>query len=248
MCFYVKTSYMFLCVKKSPVIYPIAFNIFLMRFTYLFIAIVIADLIAVSMASKPLEYVFKPAIMLALGIYFYQQAAGLTDKKQRNRVLLGTFFSLLGDVFLMFSGGFILGLASFLIAHIFYISAFYLDNDGFITQKRDRWAAVAGIFAYGVVFLSSVLPKVDGALVVPVGVYGLTILTMLLMALNRWKTVHQETFQWVFLGAVLFVISDSILAINKFVQPLPMSGIAIMLTYAAGQFFIVNGVLKGMKS
>jgi uncharacterized membrane protein YhhN len=230
-----------------------------MRFIYLFIAIVIADLLAVSMASKPLEYVFKPAIMLALGIYFYQQTAGLTDKKQRNRVLLGIFFSLLGDVFLMLSGGryssfilflfaniwgFLLGLASFLIAHIFYISAFYLDNDGFITQKRDRWAAIAGIFAYGVVFLSSVLPKVESALVIPVGVYGLTILTMLLMALNRWKTVNQETFQWVFLGAVLFVISDSILAINKFVQPLPMSGIAIMLTYAAGQFFIVNGVLK----
>jgi uncharacterized membrane protein YhhN len=219
-----------------------------MRFTYLFIAIVLADLIAVSMASKPLEYVFKPAIMLALGIYFYQQTASMFNKKQRNRVLLGVFFSLLGDVFLMFSGGFILGLASFLIAHIFYISAFYLDNDGFITKKSDRWAAVAGILAYGIVFLYSVLPKVDNALVLPVGIYGLTILTMLLMALNRWKSVSQETFRWVFLGAVLFVVSDSILAINKFVQPLPMSGIAIMLTYAAGQFFIVNGVLKSIKN
>jgi uncharacterized membrane protein YhhN len=219
-----------------------------MRFTYLFITIVIADLVAVSMASKPLEYVFKPAIMLGLGIYFYQQTAGTTDTKQRNRVLLGVFFSFLGDVFLMVSGGFIFGLAAFLIAHIFYISAFYLNNDGFITQKKDRWAAIAGILAYGVVFLSSVLPKVDSALVIPVAAYGLTILTMLLMALNRWKSVSQETFQWVLLGAILFVISDSVLAINKFVQPVPMSGIAIMLTYAAGQFFIVNGVLKAIKS
>jgi uncharacterized membrane protein YhhN len=215
-----------------------------MRFTYIFIAIAIADLLAVSLASKPLEYVFKPAIMLALGIYFYQQTVEMTDKKQRNRLLLGAFFSLLGDIFLMFSGGFIFGLASFLIAHIFYISAFYLDNDGLITKKRDRWAAITGILTYGIVFLSTVLPKVDSALVIPVAAYGLTILTMLLMALNRWKSVPQVTFQWVFLGAILFVISDSILAINKFVQPLPMSGIAIMLTYAAGQFFIVNGVLK----
>lgn len=219
-----------------------------MRFTYLFIAIVIADLLAVSLASKPLEYVFKPAIMLALGIYFFQQTRDISDKKQRNRVLLGVFFSLLGDVFLMFSGGFILGLAVFLTAHIFYISAFYLDNDGFITQKKDRWAAVAGILAYGVVFLSIVLPKVDSALVLPVAAYGVTIMTMILMALNRWKSVNQKTFQWVLLGAILFVISDSILAINKFVQPFPMSGIAIMLTYTAGQFFIVEGVLKGVKS
>jgi uncharacterized membrane protein YhhN len=215
-----------------------------MRFTYLFIGIVIADLLAVALASKPLEYVFKPAIMLALGIYFFQQTADMTDKKQRNFVLLGVFFSLLGDVFLMFSGGFILGLAAFLIAHIFYISAFYLDNDGFITKKRDRWVAIAVILVYGVVFLSSVLPKVESALVIPIAAYGVTILTMLLMALNRWKSVSQETFHWVLLGAVLFVISDSVLAINKFVQPFPMSGIAIMLTYAAGQFFIVNGVLK----
>jgi uncharacterized membrane protein YhhN len=218
-----------------------------MRFTYLFICLLLADLTAVLLASKPLEYVFKPAVMLALGIYFYQKTKNGIDKKQRNRVLFGAFFSLLGDVFLMFSGGFIFGLAAFLTAHIFYISAFYLDNNGFIFKKSDRILPATGILAYGVVFLSIVLPKVENALLLPVAIYGITILTMLLTALNRWKSVEKTTFQWVFLGAIIFVISDSLLAINRFVQPFNFSGFGIMLTYGIGQFLIINGVLKGMK-
>ena len=97
-------------------------------------------------------------------------------------------------------------------------------------------------------FLSTVLPKVASALQIPILAYGLTILTMLLTALNRWKSVEKTSFQWVFIGAILFVLSDSLIAISRFVQPFAMSGIAIMLTYAAGQFLIVEGVLKGMMS
>jgi uncharacterized membrane protein YhhN len=215
-----------------------------MRFIVFFIGLLLADLVAVSMNIKPLEYVFKPSLMLALGIYFFQETKKWADKKQRNRVLGGLFFSLLGDVFLMFSGGFLFGLGAFLIAHLCYISALILDNQGLIFTKRDRLIAVFGVFAYGIVFLSTVLPKVASSLQIPILAYGLTILTMLLTALNRWKSVGGTSFQWVFVGAILFVLSDSLIAINRFVQPFPMSSIAIMLTYAAGQFLIVEGVLK----
>jgi uncharacterized membrane protein YhhN len=218
-----------------------------MRFTYFFIGLLFLELMAVSIDSKQLEYLFKPALMLALGIYFYQQTAEIPNKKQRNRVLFGAFFSLVGDILLMFSGGFIFGLAAFLTAHLFYISAFYLDNEGFIFKKKDRFLAATGILAYGVVFLSIVLPKVGNALLLPVTAYGITILIMLLTALNRWKNVEKTSFQWVLMGAIIFVISDSLLAINRFVQPFPYSGIAIMLTYATGQFLIIKGILKKLK-
>ena len=58
-----------------------------MRFPILFACLVLADLIAVSMESKPLEYVFKPSLMLALGIYFFLETAKIQEKKQRNLVL-----------------------------------------------------------------------------------------------------------------------------------------------------------------
>lgn len=214
-----------------------------MRFPILFICLVIADLIAVSMGSKSLEYIFKPSLMLALGIYFFLETSQVETKKQRNRVLFALFFSLLGDIFLMFPNGFIMGLAAFLVGHLFYISAFLLDNRGGIFSKKDRLLAVVAILMYGSVFLSIVLPKVNVDLKLPIVAYAITILVMLLTALNRWKNVGNETFKWVIIGAVLFVISDSLIAISRFVGPFPMSGIAIMLTYAAGQFLIVKGVL-----
>ena len=104
-----------------------------------------------------------------------------------------------------------------------------------------------GILIYGVVFLSIVVPKVNVDLKMPIVAYGLTILVMLLTALNRWQNVGNQTFKWVLIGAILFVISDSLIAISRFVQPFPMSGIAIMLTYAAGQFLIIKGVLAKLK-
>jgi uncharacterized membrane protein YhhN len=88
---------------------------------------------------------------------------------------------------------------------------------------------------------------VDKALVFPVAAYSITILTMLQTALNRWKNVEKTTFQWVFLGAVIFVISDSLLAINRFVEAFNFAGFSIILTYAIGQYLIINGVLKGFK-
>ncbi len=215
-----------------------------MRFFVIFLSLLVADLVAVSMDFKLLEYIFKPSLMLALGVYFFQKTINTTNKKQRNRVLGGLFFSLLGDVFLMFSGGFLFGLGAFLVAHLCYISTFILDNQGFVFSKRDRFVAVFAIFAYGIVFLSTILPKVASTLQIPILAYGLTIMTMLLTALNRWKSVVKISFQWVFIGAILFVLSDSLIAISRFVQPFPMSGVAIMLTYAVGQFLIVEGVLK----
>lgn len=196
------------------------------------------------MDSKALEYVFKPTLMLALGVYFFLETAKIVDKKQRNRVLAGLFFSLLGDIFLMFSGGFIIGLGAFLVAHLFYISAFIMHNQGFVFGKRDRFIAAVGILAYGVVFLSAVLPKVNEALKLPILAYGITILAMLLTALNRWKNVLTNSFQYVLIGAILFVISDSCIAISRFVQPFPFSSVGIMTTYAAGQFLIIKGVLN----
>ena len=219
-----------------------------MRFTYLFICIVVAELIAVSMDSKPLEYLFKPAIMLALGIYFFQQTAKIEETKQRNRIFAAIFFSLIGDIILMFPSGFILGLAAFLVAHLCYIYAFMLDNNGIVFGKKDRLIAAIGVLAYAIIFLSFVLPKVQTVLQIPIAAYGLTILTMLLTALNRWKSVENTSFQWVFIGAIVFVFSDSLLAINRFVQPVTLANIGIMLAYSAGQFFIVKGVLKGIKN
>ena len=60
----------------------------------------------------------------------------------------------------------------------------------------------------------------------------------------RKGIVNSSSYNLVFIGAIFFMISDSILALNKFYQPIPFSNISIMLTYALAQYLIVLGILK----
>lgn len=83
-----------------------------------------------------------------------------------------------------------------------------------------------------------------GDMLYPVTVYMLVILTMAVTAFLRQGKVLPISYTLVFLGALLFMLSDSILALNKFYKPLPLSNISIMLTYALAQYFIVLGLLK----
>jgi uncharacterized membrane protein YhhN len=69
------------------------------------------------------------------------------------------------------------------------------------------------------------------------------LLGMSVMALNRKEIKPVKSFHFVFLGSLLFVISDSVIAINKFFQPIPFDGIIVMSTYMAAQFLIVKGLI-----
>ncbi|MEO5787784.1 lysoplasmalogenase [Gelidibacter sp.] len=100
---------------------------------------------------------------------------------------------------------------------------------------------VLTFYAFGLFYL---LKNNLGDLLIPVVFYILVILLMIISAFLRQKKVSQKSFIFVFIGAILFVISDSILALNKFYMPLPFSSISIMLTYGLAQFFIVLGLLK----
>jgi uncharacterized membrane protein YhhN len=216
-----------------------------MRFPIFYFLLLLGDLLArLSQADLPyLEYLFKPALMISLGIYFYRQSDALKQGRVDYFLLAAIVFSCLGDILLMFEGQFIFGLASFLIAHMSYIFAFLKDNKGFVFNKKDRLIPALLVIALGVGFIFYLLPYL-GSLKIPVLVYSSVILTMLLTTLNRWKSVRLESFQWVFMGAILFILSDSLLAVNKFAEPFSFAGLLIMLTYGIGQYFIVEGYLK----
>ncbi len=83
---------------------------------------------------------------------------------------------------------------------------------------------------------------------IPVTVYGLVISTMLLFALHVASIKNREAAKWLLTGAILFVISDSVLAINKFYYPFEYSGVLIMLTYGMAQWFIVKGAILYLRN
>ena len=143
--------------------------------------------------------------------------------------ILALLFSLWGDVLLMFTandeGFFIAGLISFLLAHIMYILVFLRDRN----DKKSilPFMALLLVYATGLFFL---IKDGLGDLFIPVLIYMIVILAMATTAFKRKGMVLHYGYLYVFIGAIFFMISDSLLAVNKFYTALPYSNVSIMLT------------------
>ncbi len=154
-----------------------------------------------------------------------------------NRSLLtGFIFSLLGDVFLTHYIDFFLpGLVSFLLAHIFYIRAFFL-------KSRDPGLKESLVFfSWGAVIFLFLRPHL-GEMIIPVFFYMLVIVTMV------WRSFLQRRVSaasgYAFYGALLFFLSDTLLACNLFYYNFTGADISVMLTYWSAQLLIYKSIDK----
>lgn len=188
------------------------------------------------------HYIAKPAIVTSLIMLFYNNANNLPSKIKR-LTLFALAFSVIGDILLMFvdfsEHYFMFGLVAFLLAHVMYIFCF-LNNKA---KTKGTYWFIFLLVAYAV-GLFILLKDGLGDLLLPVVFYILVILTMAVSAYIRKKNISEISYLLVLIGALCFMISDSILAINKFYKAIPYSGIYIMTTYALAQYLIVLGILK----
>ena len=99
------------------------------------------------------------------------------------------------------------------------------------------------VLAYGLCLVWLLYPHL-GHLKIPVIVYAAIICTMLLCSLHVFLKINKPAADLYLLGAAAFVLSDSLLAFDKFYQPFAYAGVFIMLTYCAAQYFIVRGFTK----
>ena len=211
-------------------------------FIIIYSFILITELISTSFSiPEMVHFIAKPLLVISLIIFFINHDhENTTIKKFVTTALL---FSLLGDVLLMFveikSSLFIFGLIAFLIAHIMYTLAFSREKN-----KKLKWLPILSILSVYGIFFFILLSNSLGNLLIPVSIYIIVILTMVLFAYLRKGRVIRKSFLLVFLGALLFLSSDSLLAINKFHTPLAFPNIWIMTTYAYAQLLIVIGVTK----
>jgi uncharacterized membrane protein YhhN len=180
-------------------------------------------------------YVFKPLTMVFI-LLIALQARWPGFSRYKVAIVAGLVFSLAGDVFLMLpSDRFIAGLVSFLVAHLFYIAAF-TSGTGFGLSWRALPCAI-----YGFLMFSILLPHL-GKMKLPVAVYMVVILVMAWQAWERWHQTGQSAALLAFLGAVLFVISDSALAVNRFRGQYSSAQALILSTYFAAQWLIARSV------
>lgn len=214
----------------------------------LFVVMLIGDLTGILLQHKGLQYIFKPLIIPVLLGYFDAQSANITTGL-RKWIAAALLFSLLGDTLLLFDEKntifFLLGLSAFLLAHIFYIIFFHLVR---IKEnvKGNPWLLVIVVIYY--VALISLLSPYLLAMRIPVLVYGIVISFMFMLAMHLLFIKNKVAGIWMMTGALLFVISDSILAINKFYQPVELAGVLIMLTYGLAQLFIIEGASRYLTS
>ena len=172
---------------------------------------------------------------------------GRSDKITK-LITWGLIFSWVGDVLLMFESPeqplfFMGGLGAFLTTHVLYILAFKaVVTDSSKSIFKTRLVAIFPFIVIGGVFYYALFPGL-GELKIPVLVYTGVIITMVIFALNRIGQVNAASFRLVYYGAIIFMISDLLLAINKFLMPFDHAGVYIMGTYILAQALIVAGVL-----
>jgi alkylglycerol monooxygenase len=199
-----------------------------------------------------LHRVFKPlAMILLMAAVWLRHAAASSGRSDGTnpalahsepafaRLLLAALaLSLLGDVFLMLPGLFIPGLVSFLLAHLCYIALFRRGVPWFASKRALAITLGAAAAMYAFLF-----PGLDPVLKVAVAVYACVIALMAAQAIGRATLLRDPASICVAVGAVLFMLSDSLLAINKFATPLPMAQFWVLATYYAAQLFIAHNAV-----
>jgi uncharacterized membrane protein YhhN len=203
------------------------------------------DWLAVARRQRRLEYVFKPATLVAVLIGAWLLTRGPHDAWEARFFLPGLAFSLAGDVFLMLPDErfFLPGLVAFLLAHLCYIAG--------LNPTLPPWPApviLAVVGAIGLMLYRGIAAGLrrqgQTALLAPVALYSLVLSLTLFSA---WATLFRP--EWtalrrglVIAGASLFFASDAMLAWDRFVAPSPSARLRVMVTYHLGQMALAASI------
>lgn len=208
-----------------------------------FVVVSIVYLGFIAFGKETIAWYLKPLLLPCL-LLAVNESNAFPSKKLLTFALV---FSWIGDVVLLFADKgeiyFILGLVSFLIAHIVFIFLF-IKQEAFKTPNKVLFGlGILFVAGYLYIMLTALFPTL-GDLKIPVSVYAFTISLMLAMAIRGGLTWRKPINLLILYGAFSFVVSDSILAMNKFYTALPNASLLIMATYIVAQYLITFGILK----
>ena len=209
------------------------------KITFLiFVLVSILDIIGVIFKIPTLIVVFKPLILLSLVVLY------IVSSSERNKIyILALICSFLGDVFLIFEGEFyfIAGLLSFLIAHLLFIR---------IVVKRLQKNLYSKIVVSIIPFLTFYLVLIFtlknslGELLIPEIIYGLTIAVFGMVSLIDYLNTKSIKSLYILIGAVIFMFSDAILAVNRFYKSEHTLEVLVMITYVFAQYLIYKSMIQ----
>ncbi|MFB7138354.1 lysoplasmalogenase [Gottfriedia sp. NPDC056225] len=185
--------------------------------------------------SEPvsIKILFK-LIPMVLIIFYALSQNPHHSSKYRTLILLGLIFCMIGDGTLIW---FVIGLSAFLIGHLFYAT-------GFISGWKFsiyRMLSIIPIAIYAFILCSNLVNSLNDSgqdtLVIPVIAYSVAISMMVFTAIMTGN-------KWAIFGSLLFIISDSILSWDLFVESVKYGHELIMITYYTAQFLIAKSILN----
>lgn len=157
-------------------------------------------------------------------------------------LVLSLLFSWAGDIFLLGKTGdfFLAGLGSFAVAHICYIILLSVKVD---RTWRKRWWRMLPLWLYFGILMYFLVPAIVENEEHHPFLYPVLFYSLLLMSMGKAALLRNSFCAWTWLGAILFIISDSMIAWNMFVGSIPLASVLIMFTYISAQLLIVKGLL-----
>lgn len=192
-------------------------------FSFLYIFLIPAD---------PVTFkIFMKLIPMVLIIVVAIQLKDVFSPVYKKWILFGLFVCMIADAVIYW---FLPGLITFFFGHILYIIAFRHVWHA----KAPKWAGIL-LLIYSVTMafflVNSQIQANEIILAFAILAYIIVILTM------GWHAISTR-LPFAIIGALLFIISDSLLAIDRFIEPLPYRDVLVMITYYAAQFFIAKSI------
>lgn len=213
---------------------------------YLFLIVSILDILFTANGQMEYRYFSKPLIIVMLWAYYYFSSKAASGSLLRKSISAALIFSWMGDVLLLFPNLFLYGLGAFLMAHICYIIGFKVaqKNPFAIGQVNFIRLFFLNLPIYILAAFTYYLIRGGlGEMKIPVIIYLIVIVMMATTARERYLKTNSGSFWQVMIGAILFLISDAVLAVNMFFTSFAESGVIVMGTYITAQLLIVKGVL-----
>jgi uncharacterized membrane protein YhhN len=175
-------------------------------------------------------------------VYFYLGSKQF-NIEDRSPIILALVLMILGDLAFLHSDNFFsftTGLLLYLAANIMYLIAFYSKVSYNARNGLIYWSIVLG---FSTCLLLLIYDGI-GIFLLPVILFMIAAFGMMQTTLLRFSTTNKESFFLVFIGAVLFVTAECIIAIEKFYEPIPFNKVLVTVTYGLGNFLIIKGILK----
>jgi len=217
-------------------------TLFRSKWQLLYAFVLLLDVIFTGMDLHSARFVTKPLLTILL-MFFVLTSHGNMKSPYLRRLMLALLFSFGGDVLLMFDSQFLTGLGSFLLAHVFYILFFLKIRYSNNPVPMCKFPIIFLHAAFLISFILFLLPHL-GALKIPVIIYALALSITVQSSIHAFNLKWQSAGWYCIIGAVLFLISDSLIALGKFYQPLPANGVLVMVTYGLAQWGITAGAVS----